>query len=129
MSKLTAKRALELLSAIPNEDFLTEKFTDGIGKCCAIGHLVRLNSENPKDYGMFNTCDTFFGTVGNEAVNKFARTKVATFLKEKHGITESNIDFASVNNFDSVNGYTQDNPKDRVIAMLTDMVDYEKEEK
>ena len=50
MNSLEAK---ELLLPIPQNDFLLHKFSDGHGKCCAIGHLVRLKSEDPLNYNQW----------------------------------------------------------------------------
>lgn len=124
---MNAVLAKELLSAVPKEDFLTDRFTDEVGKCCAVGHLARLTSDDPTDFAVENCADikgSFLGSFPREEkqeVYDFVRISVGTFLTEKHDIEEG-ANLANVNNFDDVNGYNQDNPKDRVIALLDDMI-------
>jgi hypothetical protein len=112
---MDAKQARELLLPIPKENFLLGKFTDDVGKCCAIGHLRRLTSKNPKDYSLRNCSVVYSGEVYD-----FSRRKVGEFVDLKYDTY--NKDLASINNTSSVNGYNQDNPKDRVIAVLDDMI-------
>lgn len=50
--------AHHLLSGVPEGDWIQDRFTDGVGKCCAIGHYTRLNSTDPSDYSAFN-CNDF----------------------------------------------------------------------
>ena len=108
MNSLEAK---ELLLPIPQNDFLLHKFSDGHGKCCAIGHLVRLKSEDPLNY-------TQYLADGGEVEN-FVRKQVKKYIRETHN---ERACLARVNNKNNINGYTQDNPKDRVIALLNDMI-------
>ena len=108
MNSLEAK---ELLLPIPQNDFLLHKFSDGHGKCCAIGHLVRLKSEDPLNYNQW---------CGDEGeVENFVRKQVKKYISETHN---ERACLARVNNRNNINGYTQDNPKDRVIALLNDMI-------
>jgi hypothetical protein len=111
---MTAQQAKEILEPIPKEDFLLGSFTDGIGKCCSVGHLVRAVSDDPTDYG---DCVDYGG---NDGVEQFVRRDVVDFIERAHNITNETL--ASVNNDNDVNGYTQDNPKDRVMALLNDMI-------
>ena len=113
---MNALEARELLLPIPKDEFLTGKFTDYEGKCCAIGHLVRLKSKDPNNYDQ-NLTDGKWGWACE--VEDFAREKVREYNGKKHDAYE---DLAVVNNRPEVNGYTQDNPKDRVIALLNDMI-------
>jgi|TARA_R110001606_G_scaffold63912_1_gene148458 hypothetical protein len=117
---MNATEAKALLLPIPKAEFLNGRFSDNHGKCCAIGHLVRLKSDDPSNYeqrladGMGwwkneNSCE----------VETFARETVREFNGKKHDQYE---DLAAVNNRTEVNGYTQDNPKDRVMALLNDMI-------
>ena len=114
---MNALEARELLLPIPKDEFLTGKFTDYEGKCCAIGHLVRLKSEDPSNYDQELTDGRW--CLDECEVEIFAREKVTEYNGEKHNQYE---DLAAVNNRTEVNGYTQDNPKDRVIALLNDMI-------
>lgn len=99
-----------LLSLIPQEDWIINNFTDGQGKCCFIGHYTRLTSYDPNDYSHDNCGDW-------EASE--ARTLTRKFLKENHFVTG---DGAMINNVNNINGYTEDNPKDRVMDLLKDMI-------
>jgi len=51
---MNAEKAIELLTPLKEEEFMQYDFTNGKDKCCVIGHLVRLTSENPSDYGKRN---------------------------------------------------------------------------
>ena len=123
---MNATQAKELLSPIAKENFIKDEFTNGIGKCCAVGHLVRLTSDNPSDYSKENCSDLdFSGSLigrireGAEDVHDFVRTKVNKFLKEER---DQDTNLAGVNNYSFFKGYHQDNPKDRVISLLDDMI-------
>ena len=116
---MNALEAKELLLPIPKDEFLTGKFTDYKGKCCAIGHLVRLKSKDPNNYDQNLTDGAGWYTNTECEVEDFAREKVSEYNGEKHDQYE---DLAAVNNRTEVNGYTQDNPKDRVMALLNDMI-------
>ena len=108
-----AQEALRLLSPIPEEAFITGNFGDGEGKCCAIGHYVRLKSKNPNDFTEDNCRD--FGT---ECVK--LRVESGVFLKKVHSL--QGYDLPDVNNDSDINGYTEPVIKDRVIHCLKDMV-------
>ena len=110
MNSLEAK---ELLLPIPQNDFLLHKYSDGHGKCCAIGHLVRLKSKDPLNYKQW--C----GDEDESEVENFVREQVGKYICETHNESAC---LARVNNRNTINGYTQDNPKDRVIALLNDMI-------
>lgn len=113
MTKETvAQKALRLLIPIPKEDFIPGRFTDGEGKCCAIGHMQRLQSMDPSNYSSAN-CSDFL-------VNQPIRSASREYLGDVHNFPGCNI--ASVNNDNAINGYTEPEIKDRVIHLLTDMV-------
>jgi len=114
MTKETlAQEALRLLIPIPKEEFITDTYTDGKGKCCAIGHMQRLQSMDPSDYSSYN-CSDF---LAEQPIRSASRK----YLSDIHNIHGHNI--ASVNNGDlTINGYTEPEIKDRVIHLLTDMV-------
>lgn len=124
---MNATKALELLSPIPSEDFLFEYFSDEVSKCCAIGHLIRLTSDNPANYARSN-CD---GNTEKTSLNMFVRFKVEEFIQKEHGTTTSQgwelssgsmpNGLSVINNTPDINGYTQSFPKDRVMALLIDM--------
>lgn len=106
-----AQKALRLLRTVPASDFITGQFTDGSGKCCAIGHFHRLKSKNPDNYSPVNCEDNHNGIL---------RKKSIAFMKQKHDM--SGVTIAHVNNEDYYNGYTEPTIKGRVVHMLKDMV-------
>lgn len=116
-----AQRALRLLEAVPAEDFLRSIFTDEKGKCCAIGHYMRLTSHDPNDYSMSNCCDRNYI---NKRVASYAgsdlRISSEQYLRTVH--SEQDVTLSEVNNSAHINGYNQSEVKDRVIACLKDMV-------
>ncbi len=106
-----SQEALKLLTNVPSKDFIIDNYTDKIGKCCAIGHLMRLKSKNPNDYSLRNCNDGHESTI---------RQLSQTYLNvNKKGFNSS---IASVNNSTNIDGYKQKTPKARVIALLKDMV-------
>ena len=110
---MNAVEARSLLIGIPKKDFLTHYFSNDIGKCCSVGHLVRLKSSDPNSY------DQPLSDAYNGEVSEFVREDVKRFIKKKYNQWAT---LASVNNNNDINGYNQDNPKDRVIALLDDMI-------
>lgn len=112
MENTIAQKALDFLSNIPSEDFIKYAFSDDKSKCCAIGHLTRLTSNNPFDYTIDN-CKDMFG------LGVKIRIASTDYLLNIQNIKYADI--SCVNN-GSVNVYTEPKPKDRVIHLLTDMV-------
>jgi hypothetical protein len=108
-----AQEALRLLTSIPKEDFIVNSFTDGIGKCCAIGHIQRLKSKNAKIYTPHN-CNDYFVYEG------CIRQISEEFLFKEHSLIGRDI--SNVNNTTMVNGYNEPEIKDRVMHLLSDMV-------
>lgn len=103
---MTASEALKLVKSIPKRNWTVNEYTDGISKCCFTGHLHRLISNDPNDYGLKN-CSTH----------------------HKEGLTKFFIEvFAVCGNFPfmindiQVGVYQEDHPKDRVIHLLQDMI-------
>ncbi len=112
---MKAQDVLNLLLPIPAEDFITERFTDEISKCCAIGHIERLTSENPSDYRHPNCTDRKYGRQGSAF-----RAITEKFILQQHGLPS--VTLSEVNNRPGVNGYTEPVIKDRVIHLLKDMI-------
>lgn len=98
------------MTPIPEDQFITNTFTDTVGRCCAIGHVIRLKSKNPNDYRYDNCSDDHFGSL---------RSASKTYLYNTHGADKS---IAAVNNHDNINGYAEPVIKDRVIHLLNGMV-------
>lgn len=99
-----------LLSPIPEDQWLTDAFTDGQGKCCAIGHLMRLQSSNPSDYGIGNCRDDIHFNDGS----RYHRMRHISF--KFYG-----FDFAYVNNM-QCRKFPQPTPKARVMAALDELI-------
>ena len=116
---MNATEAKALLLPIPKAEFLTGRFSDNRGKCCAIGHLVRLKSDDPSDYDQNLMDGMGWGNENSCEVETFARVTVREFNIKHHNAYE---DLAAVNNRKEVNGYTHEFAKDRVMALLSDMI-------
>lgn len=119
---LNAKKALELISGIPAEKFITHSFTNEKDCCCVQGHLCRLTSENPNDYSRDN-CSEW--KLDNDSDVPQFREKSQKFIKEVYGINYIDYSIADVNNDNTINGYTQESIKDRIVAFLIDMSAWE----
>lgn len=103
------------LSAIPEDEFDMYVYTNSTNKCCAVGHLQRLDSPNPNDYTASNCSDYATHRLGTE-IRELSRR----FLKKEKGLYQ---DITDVNNRD-VPFYNQFTVKERVLALLTDMLNY-----
>lgn len=131
---MNATKAKELLLSVPKEDFIIGDFTDRKSKCCAVGHLVRLVSNNPNDYSLENCGLPILDIYpkDEDALAKDPKSQVAALAYKKavkflrdagySGHDWVLPDMAEVNNTTEINGYTEDNPKDRVIHLLDDMI-------
>lgn len=117
---MNAQEAYNLLEPIPEEKFMRSFFTDGRSACCAAGHLIRLTSDNPKDYSLKNCVD-----IGHSPVITFIRDTTGYFLTEVKKVNGF-VDLATVNNA-KLNGYNEDTCKARVLHLLKDMIQWEKE--
>lgn len=114
---MDAKKAYKLLSRVPAEDFIIGQFTDQKGKCCAVGHLVRLTTGDPDDYSLQSRQWEVFESTSSE-IGRF-RAKVMAYLNDVHKTYAS---LAAVNNGYNINGYNEDGIKDRVMHLLSDMI-------
>lgn len=106
--KTVAQKALDFLSNIPNDEFITDRYTNGVDKCCALGHLSRQTSQDPKDYNYPNCYDEIEGFAYS------VREASEKFLVHQ--------DISTINNKQHIRPYIQPEPKDRVIHLLTDMI-------
>ncbi len=119
-----AQEALRLLKDIPEEEWITDYFTNLKSKCCVIGHYTRLNSENPNDYLVTNCNDRFSGKL---------RKYTTRFMKENKRFYRGN-DISDINNGELISlqieskelksneTYKKVGPKQRVILFLEWMV-------
>lgn len=96
-----AKAALMKILPIPKKKFITRYFVSERTKsCCVIGHITRLE-RNPKEYIISNCNDYSLHPLRKLYLN---------------GERQYN-NIVTVNN-SKIEGFPQDNPKDRVIAYL-----------
>lgn len=100
-----AQQALDLLSPIPEDDFIKFKFTDNLSKCCTLGHLSRICSDNPENYSMENC----------EKLDMDFISKISDFVYKCELDVKGIVD---VNDF-SYKGKTTS--KSRAIQFFTDM--------
>lgn len=115
MPETEGEKIYRLLNSIPKDKWITGVYTNGIDKCCFVGHYTRLTSNNPKDFRMAN-CET-----DNPQVVTMRRL-VRKFLYDKQFSLYPYRGPTDVNDTLLVNGYTEDNPKDRVMHLLQDMI-------
>jgi hypothetical protein len=116
------KEAYNLFKDIPEEQWTTGKFSNNIDKCCAIGHWIRLHSSDPTNFSLDNCKDYTYDT--------FFRFKMDEIIIEKYNPTRS-VDipyesFAQINNYETGH-FQQKTPKQRVIALLNELLEYERE--
>ena len=111
-----AQRAKRLLEAIPENEWITSFYTEPDRKvCCAIGHFQRLSSDNPSDYSQKNCSD------GSESLE--LRKVSSEYLQEVFRTKPTDcVDIAYINNKPFKN-YNQTIPKQRVMALLADMIE------
>jgi len=114
-----AKQILDIIAPIPADRFQPNYY----------GHMRGFNCKNSGETD--NGCSCFLGHIhrhfeptdgyaAGDGEGYGARYLTAKFLKEKHGISASG---ATVNNSPTINGYTEPEIKDRLMHMLTDMVE------
>ena len=108
-----AAHALRILAPIPESKWIVDKFTDEKERCCALGHYMRLKSENVNDYSLWNCKDHD---------NCDLRLLSKDFLSSKG---YENIDISYINNCEYIEVYIEyddPTPKQRVLHLLNDMV-------
>jgi len=111
-----AQKALELLEPIPASAWMTDDYSDGISKCCVVGHYTRLTSKEPNNFNPDNCSDYEPGT-GFWSPLRIASRK---FMYNKAISNSPDTDITSVNN----NGhgiYNERDTKERCIHFLKDM--------
>ena len=112
MKETIAQEALRLLEPIKSTKFITDKFTNDVDCCCAIGHYARLRSGNPDDYSLYNCSDRWRnGRLRTESAKYISSQKLSPFNKS----------IAHVNST-PIGKYQQKTPKARSIALLKDMI-------
>lgn len=96
------QKAIALLAAIPDNEWDRNHFSDGECKCCALGHLSRVTSDNPTDYSELNC--------GAGPANKW--DKMSSKMREVIGWSLADINDGKTAQFQ------QETPKQRVLAAL-----------
>jgi len=104
-----AQEAKRLLEPIPEDQWMINDFTDYRCKCCVIGHYERLKSGSPNNFSFENCSD---------AISSALREQSRVYFTER-GYEWTDI--ADVNNETSHN-YHQPTPKQRVMALLDNMI-------
>ena len=123
MNKITNFTQIkEIIEPIPAYKFIVDDYGDNYGSCCFLGHIHKaLSTQKPTKKRILGGLLTvnIKDYIGDR--NGFgARQLTAKFLKEKHGLRNS--DGAQVNNTRSVNGYNQLLIKDRLMHMINDAI-------
>jgi hypothetical protein len=109
-----AQEAKRLLGGIPEDEWMTDEFGNGKNKCCAIGHLMRITSEDPNNYTPSHCSDVFrFGVAGCPL-----RVASEEFIAMKD---LDMFDISDINNTET-ESYPQPTPKQRVMAFIDDMI-------
>lgn len=121
---MNASEVLALIKPIPSEQIIVGRFSDGVDKCCIIGHVTRLTSKNPSDYSDKNCSDRNRDGLCVSPV----RSLTSQYMEEKHlhSIFFGEV-FSKYNSISEVNNgvvpeYKQPEPKDRCVAFLQDMI-------
>ncbi len=110
MNQITSfKQIKEIIEPIPEDQFVIGEFGTSDGKSCFLGHIHRNISGNSNNYN-------------GDYEGYGARELTAQMINEVHGINASG---AAVNNYPTVNGYTQPIIKDRLMAMIEDGIKWE----
>ncbi|MCF0059891.1 hypothetical protein MUK70_11635 [Dyadobacter chenwenxiniae] len=101
-----AQEAKRLLEPIPEDQWTTKDFTDRKSKCCAFGHYSRLNSSDDNNFSIAN-CSEYRGRLGE------LQHSIYVFTKGEYSLIGVN---------DGASPYPQPTPKQRVLALLNDMI-------
>lgn len=112
-----AERAYELLSGVPSDMWITQTFSHQ-GKCCAVGHYMRLTSTNPNDYSLANCADRIWLGGRTERCDLRVASRAFCDREIDYGV---NVDIALVNN-GKWGKYQQETPKERTLALISDMI-------
>ena len=107
---MNTTEALKMVEGIPKENFIEGLDTDGVDKCCFLGHHSRLTSYDPTDYDDSN-CDG----------GRFSDIFESSQLYLQSQLTQANS-IMDINDYDIYPPYTEPEIKDRLIHFLTDMI-------
>ena len=101
---LLARKVLRTIKPIPEDEFIEGRFTDCKGRCCVIGHLMRLGSKYPNDYTDKNCSDYY--TIPHHPAR---------------GLILGGKSIVSINNH-KTDDYPYDSVKKRVTTFLKDYI-------
>jgi len=109
-----AQEAYRLLKDVDTNIWITTFMSNGCGIGCALGHYNRLKSDNPNDFGIDNM---------SEIIMEFS-SKLRLISQEYLTIKFNNslLDIATINN-NRHGDYQENTPKERVLHLLTDMIE------
>lgn len=116
------QQALTLVKDIAEEDLIDDFYSDGICKCCIIGHWSRLNSKNKKDYSL-NNCSDFIAMFEDDKetsnIKRELRNKSLLYFEN---VKNKCYDISDVNN-GICEFYKQETIKERIVAFLNDAIE------
>lgn len=107
---MNATEALQIVEVIPSEDFITGNYSNGLNKCCFLGHCGRVKSNDPNNFS-YDNCE---GGRINGMVEKSA-----AFFKKHYNL--KNVNIIKINDYNKYPPYTEPEIKDRLVHLLTDM--------
>lgn len=99
------KQVRSFINTIPSSDFITNSY-ESDGKYCTLGHINRAASNG-------ESCS-------RSTVEIPFRNSTLKYLKEEHNIGYTDV--VDVNDTPDINGFVQETPKKRVLALLDDMI-------
>jgi len=106
----TFKQIKKIIEPIPADKFCKYEYANSQGQFCFLGHIHQhINKTNNGDENGFG-----------------ARRLTSKFIKEVFGLNASGV---SVNNSNDVNGYNEEEIKDRLMHMIEDGIVWEEETK
>lgn len=112
---MKAIEAKQLLEQVPEDDFTASVFTNG-SKCCAVGHLTRLTSEDPEDYSTDN-CNGRSDRAMKLSITTLAYNTVPVVMDKTLDTLGNWLNLAEINNHQS-DFFPQESSKERVLAAL-----------
>lgn len=120
---LTTQQVIDLIEAIPADKFCIGNYCNNNGCCCVMGHINTAIGEMPSASSIENGGR---GYIPNEEITSPANIpNLGLRYRSKAYLMSNNIpltDITSINNYPTSGYYTQYEPKDRVLALLKDML-------
>ncbi len=107
MEKSLVQQAFDILEPIPEEEFITVRYSNKIDKCCAMGHINRVVNGGS------------YINASNSSIEIPLREKIIEYCRKFHDIETGDI--TTVND-EKIDIFQQETPKQRVMALLKDMI-------